>query len=404
MRGSKTREIIRSTSSMAELTVKEMHGVNAIGALRAEWQALFRASDAPPFLSWEWIAAWQQWLSRGRTPYLLCARDGSKLVGLLPLGVEELRPMGLPVKARWLSLLGEGFGCADYLDVLAPPEYAHEASSAIFDHLARRVSFDILELDGMAADSPNLPLLARRFGEETGFQHRLTPRYVCPQVELDGDWAAILRRSRRADNFKRRLRQLRARDGFEYRVITRPAESGAAFERFLELHEACWIERGGSDATGHESLRSFHRDVVVRLAEAELSRFDELWVEGACRASIYGLDDGQRYCFYNSGYDPAWKNASPGLVLLGLSIEDAVKRGVRRYDFLRGTETYKFDWASTTRETVSVLIARRGLPARLFVAREQTKLAMRAFAVAMLPRRAAEFVRRWRRSRRRASL
>src|SRR5262245_65008477 len=138
MRGSKTREIIRSTSSMGELTVKEMHGVDSIDALRAEWQALFRESDAPPFLSWEWIAAWQQWLSRGRTPFLLCARHGSKLVGLLPLGIEELRPLGLPVKARWLSLLGEGFGCADYLDVLALPEYAPEASSAIFDHLDRK--------------------------------------------------------------------------------------------------------------------------------------------------------------------------------------------------------------------------------------------------------------------------
>jgi len=389
---------------MIELTVEEMHGEEAIGALRAEWQALFRASGAPPFLSWEWIAAWQRWLNHGRTPYLLCARGGNELVGLLPLGIEEIRLPGLPVKVRRLSLLGEGFGGADYLDVLALPEQAEQAASAIFDHLARRVSFDVLELDGMAADSPNLPLLERRFGEEASFHHRLTPRFVCPQVELDGDWAAILKRGRRADNFKRRLRQLRARDGFEYRVITRPAESGAAFERFLKLHEACWADRGGSDATGHESLQSFHRDVVIRLAEAGLLRFDELWVEGSCRASIYGLDDGRRYCFYNSGYDTAWKNASPGLVLLGLSIEDAIKRGVRGYDFLRGTETYKFDWANTTRETVSVLVARRGLPARLFIAREQTQLAARAFAEALLPAQAAESIRRWRRSQRRAGL
>jgi CelD/BcsL family acetyltransferase involved in cellulose biosynthesis len=385
-----------------------MHGEEAIGALRAEWQALFRASSrasgAPPFLSWEWIAAWQRGLNPGRTPYLLCARDGGKLVGLLPLGIEELRLPGLPVKARRLSLLGEGFGGADYLDVLASPERAREAVSAIFDHLARRVSFDVLELDGVAADSPNLPLIEQQFGEEASFQHRLTPRFVCPQVELDGDWAVVLKRSRRADNFKRRLRQLRARDGFEYRIVTQPAESGAAFERFLELHEACWAERGGSDATGHASLQSFHRDVVVRLAEAGLLRFDELWVEGACRASIYGMDDGQRYCFYNSGYEPAWKNASPGLVLLGLSIEAAVKRGVRRYDFLRGTETYKFDWATTTRETVSVLVTRRGLAAKLFIAREQTQAAARAFAEAVLPAQAAETVRRWRRSRRRAGL
>src|SRR5262245_11886398 len=387
---------------MNKLTVEEMHGVDALGVLRAEWQALFNASGASPFLSWEWVSAWQQWLSRSRTPYLLGARDGNKLVGLLPLGTEELQPLGLPIKVRRLSLLGEGIGGADYLDVLALPEYAQEAASAIFDRLARRLSFDILELDGLAADSPNLQLLARRFGPDANFHYRLMPRFVCPQVELAGDWAAVLKRSRRADNFKRRLRQLRQRDGFEYRVITQPAESEAAFERFLNLHDACWTDRGGSDVTGHESLRSFHRDVVGRLAEAGLLRFDELWVEGGCRASIYGLDDGKSFYYYNAGYDLAWKNASLGLVLLGLSIECAIQRGIGRYDFLRGTETYKFDWSNTTRETVSVLVARRSLPAKLFIAREQTQLAVRAFAKAMLPDQAAEAMRRWYRSRRRA--
>src|SRR5262245_14826124 len=386
---------------MSNLTVEEMRGVEALDALRAEWQALFSQSGAPPFLAWEWIALWRQCLNPGREPYLLCARDGGMLVGLLPLGLEESPLMGLPVKTRRVSLLGEGFGAADYLDVLALPKYAQGAASAILDHLARRVSFDILELDGLAADSPNLPLLAQRFGEETSFHYRLTPRFVCPQVELDGDWAAILKRSRRADNFKRRLRQLRARNGFEYRVITRPAESEAAFERFLKLHEASWIERSGSDVTGHELLRLFQRNVVARLAEAGLVRFDELWVEGACRASIYGLDDDRRFYYYNSGYDAAWKNASPGLVLLGLSIEDAIRRGIERYDFLRGIETYKFDWANTTRGTVSVLVARRSLPAMLFVAREKTRQAARALAKALLPGPAAEMMRRWYRSRRR---
>jgi len=387
---------------MSNLTVKEMHGVEALDALRAEWQALFSQSGAPPFLAWEWIASWQQWLHPSREPYLLCARDGTRLVGLLPLGIEERPLIGLPVKTRRVSLLGEGFGAADYLDLLALPEYAREVASAILDHLAQRVSFDILELDGLAADSPNLPLLQQRFGEETSFHYRLTRRFVCPQVELDGGWAAVLKHSRRADNFKRRLRQLRALNGFEYRVITQPAETEAAFERFLKLHDACWIERGGSDVTGHELLRLFQRKVTARLAEAGLLRFDELWVEGACRASVYGLDDGRRFYYYNSGYDSTWKNTSPGLVLLGLSIEDAIRRGIERYDFLRGIEAYKFDWANTTRGTVSVLVARRSLPAMLFIAREQTRKAAGAFAKALLPGRAADLMRRWHRSRRRA--
>lgn len=386
---------------MSQLTIEEMRGVEKIEDLRAEWQELFKASGATPFLSWEWISAWQLWLNPGRIPFLLCARIGGKLTGLLPLSVEERPLRALPVKARRLSFLGEGFGGADYLDLLVAPDCAQDVATAIFDHLARRVSFDILELDGLSANSPSPSLLSQRFGPQTDFRYRSTPRFVCPQVELNGDWAATLKQCRRADNFKRRLRQLRTRDGFEYRVVTHPDEAEAAFERFLKLHEPHWLNRGGSEATGHESLRSFHRDVVRRLAEAGLLRFNELWIGGGCRASIYGLDDGHRYCYYNSGYDPAWKHVSPGLVLLGLSIEDAVKRGLKRYDFLRGTEDYKFDWANATSETVSVLVTRRNLAATLFLARQQTRTSVRTAVEALLPERAADLMRSWHRSRRR---
>jgi CelD/BcsL family acetyltransferase involved in cellulose biosynthesis len=385
---------------MSKLRIEEVFGVDKLSALRAEWRDLFTASDVSPFLCWEWIATWQEWLGNGRTPYLICARQGEELLGLAPLSLEELPLPGLPFKARRLSFLGEEFGGADYLDLLVLPERGEEVASAIFDHLARRVHFDILELDNIASDSPNLPLLAKRFRSDADFHYRLTPRFVCPQVELNGDWSATLERKRGARAFKQRLRRLRERDGFEYRIVTRPEEAEAAWERFLKLHEAHYIHRGGSDLTGHQALRSFHRDVVIRLAEVGLLRFDELWAEGACRASIYRLDDGWRsYCF-NCGYDPEWKKSGPGQALLGLTIEDSIKRGVKRYDFLRGTEDYKFDWATSTRETVSVLITRHTIPAMLFTTRRQTWRVTRAAAKALLPEQAIAWMRRRWRSRR----
>lgn len=94
-------------------------------------------------------------------------------------------------------------------------------------------------------------------------------------------------------------------------------------------------------------------------------------------------------------------------MLFGLSIEHAIRRGVKQYDFLRGAEAYKFDWATTTRETVSVLITRRNLPAMLFTARQQmqvvAQMAARVVAEALLPEQMIERMRRRLRSRRRES-
>jgi CelD/BcsL family acetyltransferase involved in cellulose biosynthesis len=170
---------------------------------------------------------------------------------------------------------------------------------------------------------------------------------------------------------------LRARDGFAFRSVTDPAEALAAFERFLRLHEARWAEAGGSEMTGHARLQGFHRVLVARFAAAGLLRFDELWVEGACRASIYGLEHQGRYYFYNSGYDQTWRNASVGLVGLGLSLEAALARGNLAYDFLRGTESYKFDWAGATRTTMAVRLTTPRLRARAFSLWQQTSNTLR---------------------------
>ncbi len=358
---------------MSKLRVEIRTGTDALHQLRAEWQALYRVADAAPFLTWEWAATWHEWLNPNGTPVLLCARENGQLTGLLALNEEPTRVVGLAV--RRLSFLGDGFGGADYLDVLAQPGREAEVTAALFTFLTQQVSFDALELEGFDEQSHSVAWLAQATQEPS--RYRAHALYVCPQVDLTTGWDSVLKNSRRADNFKRRLRQLRARAGFAFRSVTDPAEAPTAFERFLQLHEARWAEAGGSEMTGHARLQSFHRDLVARFAAAGLLRFDELWVEGACRASIYGLEHRGRYYFYNSGYDQAWRNASVGLVVLGLSIQAATERGATVYDFLRGTESYKFDWASTTRATMAVRLTTPRLRARAFSLWQQTSSTLR---------------------------
>jgi CelD/BcsL family acetyltransferase involved in cellulose biosynthesis len=339
--------------------------------LRGPWQVLFRQSHAAPFLTWEWGATSHAWLHPDSTPLLLLAREAGQLIGLLALKAVTSRLAGFAVQR--LSFLGDGFGGADYLDMLALPGREAEVAAAIFTFLTRYVSFDALELEGLDETSPSLTWLAQTAPQRFR-QHSL---YVCPQVDLTAGWEHVLQQSRRADNFKRRLRQLGGRDGFAFRPITEPTEAAAAFDRFLSLHEARWAEAGGSEMTRYARLQSFHRELVMRFAAAGLLRFEELWVEGKCRASIYGLEHRGRYSFYNSGYDQAWRKASVGLVALGLSIQAAIARGNTAYDFLRGTENYKFDWAATTRATVKARLTASRPRARAFAAWQHTSDTLR---------------------------
>src|SRR5262245_1239105 len=389
---------------MRKLAVEEMSGPKALSSLETEWRALFNETDAPPFLSWEWISAWHKWLGGEKRPRLLCVREGGLLVGLLPLGEEDRRLKGTPARIRRISFLGEQLGGSDYLDVLALPGYEQGCANALFGHIAEHIEFDILELDGLSCDSPSVPWLAYRFGSATNFKYRIEPRYVCPQVRLDKSWEELLRSSSRATYFSRNLRRLHRLQGFDHRVITGPDQAEDAFERFLVLHESSWAGRGGSSATGLQSLKNFHRDVVVGLARAGWLRFEEIWIEGACRASLYGIGRGERYCYYLSGYDPAWSKYSLGFTVIGLSIAGAVERGVKFYDLLRGAEPYKFYWANETRATFAVQVAGNSLPARLANLCDRAAEAARAVAQTLLPARTLALWRRWRQARMRQSM
>ncbi|MGH9751247.1 MAG: GNAT family N-acetyltransferase [Blastocatellia bacterium] len=389
---------------MRKLVVEEVSGPKALPLLEAEWRALFNETNASPFLSWEWISAWHKWLGDGKRPRLLCAREDGALVGLLALGEEERRLKGTFARIRRLSFLGDQLGGSDYLDVLALPGYEQDCANALFGHVAEHIKFDILELDGLACDSPSVPWLAWRFGGGANFKYRLEPRYVCPQVRLDQSWEELLQSFSRSTYLSRSLRRLRKLPGFDHRVITDPDQAEEAFERFLTLHELSWADRGGSGATGLQLLKDFHRDVVVRLASAGRLRFEEIWIDGECRASLYGIGKGERYYYYLSGYDPAWSKYSLGFSVIGLSIAGAVERGVKFYDLLRGAESYKFYWANETRATFAAHVASDSLPARLSVVGDHAVETARAAAQTFLPAWALASWRRWRQARTRRSM
>lgn len=375
------------------IRVEEYRGVRAFDDLGAAWARLHRDSGAAPFLAPFWLAAWHRHLAPHVRPRLVAARDrAGELVGLLPLFEEDVGIAGFPVGRR-LGLLGERTGGADYLDVIARPHRRGEVAEAIVDHLLRTGGFDLLDLSEVPADSALLPSLCRIAGEV-----EIAPRHVCPQVELAETWEAVLARSRRADNLRRRRRQAEAL-GAIYRVVREPAEAPAAFEHFLELHEKRWERAGGSDGIRSPAHVRFHREVVVHLAQAGWLRFEELWIGGACRASIYGIETGSTYAFYQSGYDPAWASRSVGLVLLGMSLERAVRRGLEVYDFLHGVESYKLDWATRARQTLRIRASRGTAVAAWMRAREEAERRARAWLRSALPQSAVERLRRQRKAR-----
>jgi CelD/BcsL family acetyltransferase involved in cellulose biosynthesis len=370
---------------MSQISIEKVSAENSFDLLREEWKQLFNAISVSPFLSWEWLSVWHKWFGQERTPFILKAYRDDKLIGLLPLCIQEKKIFGLKLKR--IGFMGEEVGGADYLDLISKPDDKTEILSAIFDFLKKENLFDLISLESLESSSGTINFLRelenQKAKEKLRFAAQTTE--ICPKINLSDSWETILKQSKRASNYKRRLKQLEKLQGFEFRSVTSPSETRAAFERFYQLHEKRWQKDGGSELSGHPRLVSFQRDLVRELSRTGLLRFDELWADGECRASVYGLDSGETFYYYNSGYDLEWSKHSVGLVLIGLSIKSAIERGNKVYDFLRGEEIYKFDWANYQTELVTVNLSRRTFPAFVFQAKNRAWVTMRDFSKNALP-------------------
>ena len=377
------------------LSVVEHRDAARLAALKEEWRALFDAAQAPsPFLSWEWLHTFHRCFAARRPIWILEARDrAARLAGLLVLSG---RP-GL-VGERRFALLGNGVTGADGLDVLARPELAVGVRAAISHALAASVSaWDVLDLEDLPCGSPTVAALRAAMTARGAHTH-VERGFVCPGFAVRGTFEEHLARIRRRETYGRRVRWLERQPGYRIEVATAPDEAAAAMEDFLRLHRLRWQVEGGSSGIPPGVVEDFHREVAPLLAARGWLRMYRLFVGRDAIAAVYGVEVGRRFFYYQSGYDPAWSARSPGVVLVGRTVEDAYARGLTDYDFLRGTEAYKMDWAWDRHETCSVRLHAPSLRAGTAAAAEEAFRAARGLARSVAPERVWGALRRARRS------
>ena len=75
-------------------------------------------------------------------------------------------------------------------------------------------------------------------------------------------------------------------------------------------------------------------------------------------AGYFNFVYNNRIWVYNSARADKFDSLSPGIVLIGLLIEDAIDRGYSEFDLMRGDEDYKYQLGGQDRWVVKAVISR----------------------------------------------
>jgi CelD/BcsL family acetyltransferase involved in cellulose biosynthesis len=330
------------------LRIEHFRDWESIGLGQAGWNRLVERCRQPvPFATWQFQTTWHRTFTDGRL-HLLAAQDGAgEWVGLLPL-----YPVSAPDGPR-LRLVG-GVEVADYLDLIALAGREEEVWKALLPSLAE-LPARALELRPIPAASPTTGMIAS-LAPAAGLASRVEVDERCPVIALPNSWDAYLASLPGKDRHELR-RKLRRTEAGRPRIETgrTPGEVARLMDGFLALHRKSKV---GKARFMDGRMEGFFREAVGALAAAGIAVVWTLSLEERPAASLVCFEYGGSVALYNSGFDPEARAMSPGVALIARTIQDAIARGFRTYDFLRGEEPYKYGFGARAADVLRVTVER----------------------------------------------
>jgi hypothetical protein len=262
---------------------------------------------------------------------------------------------------------------ADYATILCGPDRLEAASRAVAEALAAGPDpthgpkdWDVVDLRRLREVDPVVVALERAFraaAPEEGWLVDREQEDVCPVVTFESaDWEAYLGTlgKHARHEIRRKIRRAHEKGDVRFRLVDPTPE---AVETLIALHQARWGTEGLFPDTegGARSRRFMHRLAELEGAEGDDRQLQmgSLEVDGRPIFATVGFDDGTTCYFYNAGLDPMARDLSPGVTGTAAYLRDRLEAGRRRFDFLRGSEPYKYEWGAVDEPIHRLLVRRR---------------------------------------------
>jgi CelD/BcsL family acetyltransferase involved in cellulose biosynthesis len=332
--------------------VEVIDSEDALGAVADPWRSL-AVARGNAFITPEWYLASLDALHSDAVPAVVVVGDGEGgMRGLLPF-VDWPEAKG----GRLASFPGTRFG--DIFCPVAEPgnddEVVSAAAPALAQHLGARCQLQLGRVDSQAGWWREL---ARAWPGRVAAVPQ--PEEQLPYAALEGsDWPGYLatRSGQFRSQVKRKMRSLERDHEVRLRRTGEDHDVSRDLDVLFDLHDARFETRDDSSSIARPDARRLHHRFAAAAHEQGWLRLYLLEVDGAAVAAWYGWRLGDRFSYYQAGFDPAWSRYSVGFLLLAETVREAIEEGATEYDLLLGDEAFKERFATGKRLGSRVVLA-----------------------------------------------
>ena len=318
-----------------------------LAPLRDAWnQAVANSNFDSVFVSHEWFYSWAKNFISNNSLYVVIARDGDTLLGIMPLVIERRR------RGIWTeTLLRSMSNMQTYkYNFIVAQDGAEAILAAMFQRVNQDLAWTSMILEFVPAPAANVSLLTGIQGKSF-YRMRTDFHMQSPYVTVAGSWEDYL--NRRDKKVKKNLEYFERKLGKEGTAEIVSISDGDNLDQHIEIalaiEKASWKGEQGSAIANSQADSGFYLDLARSMSACGKFGLHFLSFNGDKIAFDYCLMHKDQFNVLKTGYDPAYAKSSPGRVLRKKMLRSLFENGsFQIYDLLGASDTWKAEWTDET--------------------------------------------------------
>lgn len=314
--------------------------------IQDNWKTLEKNNSLYPFQGWDYNNLFAQHFINKNNLLLLGVFDEKKLIATAAF--ERLEDTAIFVGMK--PVLGNQ-ELTDFGDIIIGDRenQLEEIWNAILAYL-KKENIQSLRLDYVRDDSKTYEHFKNT--QTRNIKVQTTLQEVSPFVSLPKIWdeyLAALNKKQRHE-LERKLKRLESQ---LYSVKFIDIVTDRSFDEFVRLHR---LSDPKKNSFMSEDMKAFFWELTQQTFSSWKMKQCTLSIDKKTVASLLYFANEKEVLLYNDGYDPAFGQFSPGILLKVLLLLQCLQRGISRFDLLRGGEKYKYDLGAIDKQLYKIEI------------------------------------------------
>ena len=302
------------------------------------------------FLTYEWLTCWLETYACDSKQFIICIKEDSEIIALAPLIIVNHNEFGLKLKK--LQFIGDG--SCDYMDFIITKNHKL-CIDIFFDYIFNYIQmWDFCVLNHFSSEYCTL------FSNTISLKSRyslLNKINICPYINLNSDIDSFLklRKTGLRYDLKRGESEFKKNGTLSYTKIIDNSQALKELPLFFDMlyRRRKKVNREGTKQSNMQ-LENIFISYIKNTKLWPSINFCKLSFNGQPIAYHFGFEHNKKLYWYKPTFDMRYTKNAPGKLLIKKSIEYAIENNFVEFDFLLGSEPYKFQWSSEVRESFSL--------------------------------------------------